>query len=119
MVSDRREFHLLAGYRFHQSSYRAETSIITVPGEGKYVSMGVQNTRFWPHHHFTHGSFSFFFIRAIGILGVGIAVIVTLCCLTGLVIYAAYHDCDPLTTQVRSNELSKREKKNFFNSSFV
>ncbi|XP_065216493.1 sodium-coupled monocarboxylate transporter 1-like [Planococcus citri] len=36
---------------------------------------------------------------AIGILAVGIIVIVGLCCFTGLIIYATYHQCDPITAK--------------------
>jgi solute carrier family 5 (sodium-coupled monocarboxylate transporter), member 8/12 len=34
------------------------------------------------------------------ILALGILSIVSMSCYTGLVIYAAYHDCDPVTTKV-------------------
>lgn len=43
--------------------------------------------------------------RAVLILALGILSIVSMCCYTGLVVYAAYHDCDPVSTKV--------SKKNF------
>lgn len=36
------------------------------------------------------------------ILALGILSIVSMSCYTGLVIYAAFHDCDPVTTKVCS-----------------
>ena len=31
---------------------------------------------------------------------IGLTVVVLLCCFTGLVIFARYHDCDPVTNKV-------------------
>ncbi|KMQ90442.1 sodium-coupled monocarboxylate transporter 1 [Lasius niger] len=39
---------------------------------------------------------------AIMIMAVGIISIVSLCCYTGIVIFAAFYDCDPVTTKVRN-----------------
>ena len=30
----------------------------------------------------------------------GVTVMVTMCCFTGMILYAKYHDCDPLTTKL-------------------
>jgi len=35
------------------------------------------------------------------ILALGILSLVSMSCYTGLVIYAAFHDCDPVTTKVK------------------
>jgi len=39
--------------------------------------------------------------RTVLILALGILSIVSMSCYTGLVVYAAYHDCDPVSTKVR------------------
>lgn len=38
--------------------------------------------------------------RSIALLAIGYAIVATLCCFTGLVIYATFYDCDPLITKV-------------------
>lgn len=42
-----------------------------------------------------------FVSRAIMIMAVGIVLIVSLCCYMGIVIFAAFYDCDPVATRVR------------------
>lgn len=42
-----------------------------------------------------------FVSRAIMIMTVGIITIVSLCCYTGVVIFAAFYDCDPVSTKVK------------------
>ncbi|XP_065218773.1 sodium-coupled monocarboxylate transporter 1-like [Planococcus citri] len=38
--------------------------------------------------------------KALGIFAIGQIFIVMLCCMTGLVVYATFYDCDPVTTKV-------------------
>lgn len=38
--------------------------------------------------------------QALWILTVGVALMLFLCCINGLLVYATYHDCDPLTTKL-------------------
>lgn len=42
----------------------------------------------------------FLFDRALWLFVLGTSGIIILCCYSGLVIYASYHDCDPLTTKL-------------------
>lgn len=51
--------------------------------------------------HGAYYSFNLLLSRAIMIMAVGIISIVSLCCYTGIVIYAAFYDCDPVTTKVK------------------
>lgn len=39
--------------------------------------------------------------RSLWILVVGVAILLFMSCFNGLLIFATYHDCDPLTTKVR------------------
>ena len=41
-----------------------------------------------------------FLIRTIGIFSIGIATLVSLSCYTGMVIFAAFYDCDPVKGKV-------------------
>jgi len=49
----------------------------------------------------SHVKICFAYSRTILILALGIVAIVSMSCYTGLVIYAAFHDCDPISTHVR------------------
>ncbi|KAI4466170.1 sodium-coupled monocarboxylate transporter [Holotrichia oblita] len=43
--------------------------------------------------------------RSVAIFTVGVSVFVSVCCFTGLIIYATYFDCDPLTAgRIRAND---------------
>lgn len=53
--------------------------------------------------------YSPFVFRAIAIMAVGIISIVSLCCYTGVVIFAAFYDCDPVTTKVRGISVFSRD----------
>lgn len=46
---------------------------------------------------FNHLCVLLFLNRTIFIMAAGIFIIVSLCCYTGLVIYATFYNCDPLT----------------------
>jgi hypothetical protein len=48
----------------------------------------------------SHINICFAHSRTILILALGIVGIVSMSCYTGLVIYAAFHDCDPVSAQV-------------------
>ena len=39
--------------------------------------------------------------RALWIFIIGVIILLGLCCFSGLLIYAKYYDCDPLTTKVK------------------
>jgi len=49
----------------------------------------------------SHVNICFAHSRTILILALGIVGIVSMSCYTGLVIYAAFHDCDPISKHVR------------------
>lgn len=49
----------------------------------------------------------FIYISSIVIMIVGIVAILFLCYYTGLLLFAAYHKCDPVTTQVNENLYEK------------
>lgn len=55
----------------------------------------------------TYLAYLLFLFRAIMIMAVGIISIVSLCCYTGIVIYAAFYDCDPVTTKVTNSSAKK------------
>lgn len=41
------------------------------------------------------------YFSTIALMALGMVTIVSMSCYTGLVIYAAFHKCDPITTKVR------------------
>lgn len=45
------------------------------------------------------------FFRTIAIMAIGIISIVSLSCYTGIVIFAAFYDCDPIQTKVQDPSL--------------
>lgn len=55
--------------------------------------------------------------RAVWFFVVGVLLLIGLCCYCGLLIFATYHECDPLTTKVfnntRINHTIKENKKAF------